>query len=286
MDTRRLKHIQDVCPLYHKGALPSFEATHWASEVALSSKAVVEHPHGFTATVVSNPLITWYRTFTTNNRPERLPRRSFITIEEWVPSFEDHIEDKNWRTMGVPRLHGIAYLEASGSVDARWSTQAKRHLKTFQKQSDVTIRFGRLDELHMPYARSKIAKGMKATLWQMTERHIAKHPETIDVLIAESKEHGIVAAFVAGNCDEAKTSVYLLGFYLNEGAKAQTMTGLVHTWIDRSRTKGYKACNFGDMCGPSPLPFQKDRGYSIFKTHFGIHRVWLPKSYWKISFGR
>lgn len=283
MDTRRLAFVDDVCPLSRPGTLPSFEATHWWAEGGHNLSRVIFRESGFTNIVTQNPLLTWHRTFTKDNRSEQTTSNSLIHIEEWIPSMDDGEDRKRFTIFGVPRHHGIAELPKTGLVRQNWSTHAKRHLKSFEK-AGVTLRLGRFDELKKPYSKSKISRAMRQSLYRLTERHVKDHGETIDVLIAETKEDGILAAFVAGNCAEAKTSIYLLGFYLDGGKKTYAMTGLVNWWFERSREKGLALCNFGDMCGPKPLPFSDDLGYSIFKTHFGIRRYALPRSHWRVTF--
>jgi hypothetical protein len=288
MDTRRLRHLHDICPLYTSGALPSYEATRWAQEGMRGSETTVSLKNGTTALVFKNPLFTWHRSFTTDNEQPPKPsiKGSLFQIEEWVPSFENALNKKGWFTFGIPRRQAIAPIPAEDEVSANWSSHAKRHLKAFHKQGEVKLRLGTLDELKKPYSRSLIHASMRESLFAMTKRHVTAHQDTIEVLIAETEKDGIIAAFVAGHCLEASQSIYLLGFYLPPAAKTYAMTGLVEWWFKRARAKGLTLCNFGDIVGPHPSPFNKERGYSIFKTHFGIRRVHLPRSYWRFSFGR
>lgn len=296
MDIRRLKYVHDISPLYQMGALPPYDATRWAAEAQMSVDDVNYHPNGFTTTVFRNPLFTWHRSFSTDNNPvpapfvsaglQTPPSRSLILIDEWVPGFGNDIAKHGYSSFGAPRKHAIAEVPPDGPVEANWSTNAKRHLKTFKKQTDVTIRLGTYNEIDQPYRRSSVPSSMRASMWRLTGRHLRDHPKTIDVFIAESKIHGIVAAFVSGRCVEASSGYYLLGFYLPAARESQAMTGLVHHWFEHTRSHGLKLCNFGDICGPNPLPMQTDRGYSIFKTHFGIRRVHYPGSHWKVTIGR
>lgn len=260
----------------------------------MSVDDMVYRPNGFTTTVFRNPLFTWKRSFSTDNNP--VPSsfasaglitpssRSLIFIDEWVPGFGNDISKHGYSSFGAPRKHAIAEVPLEGLVEQNWSTNARRHLKTFQKQTDVTIRLGTYDEIKLPYKLSSVPTNMRASMCHLVDRHLQAHPETVEVLVAESKTHGIVAAFVAGNCTEASSSFYLLGFYLSPARESQAMTGLIHHWFERTRSSGLKLCNFGDICGPNPLPLQSDRGYSIFKTHFGVRRIHYPGSHWKIKF--
>ncbi len=282
-----LKYLNDVCPVYTDRALPPYDATHWAAVAAIGSGQPILFDQGFSMTVFNNPLISWRRAFTTDNLPPpTATSTSLISVDEWVPAFQSNVNKHGFRSFGAPRLHGIAEVPLVGSVSASWRNQAKRHLKIFQKQSDITLRLGRLDEIKTAYAKSNIPRSLQKVFIDLTLRHQAAHPETIEVLIADSLEHGIVACFVAGECQEASTSFYLLGFYLPEAKKSHAMVGLVNYWFERTREKQLKLCNFGDMCGPNPLPFQSDIGYSLFKTHFGISRVHYPGSHWKIRLGK
>ena len=289
MDIRRLKYVNDISPIFGPGALPPYDSTNWAAEAQMGVDDVTYHPNGFTTTVFRNPLFTWKRSFSTDNNPlpssqaSQSSQASLFYIDEWVPGFGNDIAKFGFSSFGPSRKHALAEINPAGPVEQPWSSSARRHLKTFQKQTDVTLRLGTYAELEQPYKRSSVPANMRASLWRLTARHLRDHPETIDVLVAESKKAGIIAAFVAGNCVEAASSYYLLGFYLPAARESQAMTGLIHTWFERTRNKGLKICNFGDICGPAPLPWQADRGYSVFKTHFGIRRVYYPGSHWKIS---
>lgn len=284
MDTKRLQFVADVCPLSEAHSASAFEATRWHAEASYNADQLILLPNGFRATVMENRLLSWHRTFTADNRPVRFSSRSLIKIEEWVPSTENMINHHGWINFGVTRRQAIAVVPTEGAVEQHWSGHAKRHLKVFQKQTDITLRLGELEELRQPYAKSHIGRSMRNALWDMTERHVKAHQETVDVLIAESKTDGIMAGFVAGNCAEARSSIYLLGFYLPPAAKTYAKTGLVKWWFERTREKQLAYCNFGDICGAKPSIFDSSRGYSLFKTHFGINRVHLPRSYWRVSF--
>lgn len=132
---------------------------------------------------------------------------------------------------------------------------------------------------------SQVPRSLHHTFLSFTDRHVAAHPNDIEVLIATL--HGApVAGFVAGHCDAAGESSYLVGCFTGDGGKVHAMVALIHWWFERCMARGIVHANFGDIVGPHPFPFDDMIGYSNFKTHFGIHRVWMPGSHWRMTLFR
>ena len=163
-----------------------------------------------------------------------------------------------------------------------WSSQARRHLSSAKKNSDLKLRYGTIDEMASMLPTSQVPKSLHQTFLDFAKRHIAVHPEDVEVLIATLNDQP-VAGFIAGYCAEAKESSYLVGCFTGDGGKVHAMVALVAWWFERCAARDIVHANFGDIVGPHPFPFDDFIGYSNFKTHFNIHRVWMPGSRWKIS---
>ena len=74
-----------------------------------------------------------------------------------------------------------------------------------------------------------------------------------------------------------------MGYFLHAGKKLQPMTGLIHAWLEDIQKKGYRSGNLGLILEKETSPKNTWWGFSNFKTHFGITRVHLPGSYWKMQ---
>ena len=283
MDCTRLRCIRDICPVPGNGAMcPS--GTAWQAAAATSIAPIILHADGYTATVVRGPIVTWLRTFTAGNMPpEALPTsHALITVHEWIPTSMPARYD-GWHRVSAHDLAAVAMV--TPSYRDAWSEHGRRHLRHYEK-SGLTLGFGTIDDVKRVYPRSTVPRHLQRVFLRNVEQRLAVQPETIDILVARYADGAPCAVFVAGNCDEIGQSVYLLGCFLPEFGRMQPMAGLIDWWFRRCLERGYRSVNFGDIVPPRALPILEGGiGYSIFKTHFGIHRVWLPGSFWKITWG-
>jgi hypothetical protein len=128
-----------------------------------------------------------------------------------------------------------------------------------------------------------VPKTLRVALLASLDQHLKVHPDTIDILVAE-KNGRPIACHVAGNCDEAKLGEYIIGAFHPEYKKENPMVGLVDWWYRRSLERGYTTLTFGHMEPALSKVHASGNGYSFFKTHFGIERMWFPKNRWRFSF--
>jgi len=283
MDLRRLKHVRDVCPLSSEVFHWRF-ATKWMGEVARGEITFV--PNGYSMFVARNKILTWRRTFTSDNAvPAPFESTSLITIDEWAPTIWPRAI-KNWKRFGMIHREAIVFLR---EVDAKnptknWSSQVRRHLQSFKKNSDISVRLGTVSEYEKNLANSQVPKRLHQIFINELEAHIKAHPETVEILIAQLAGE-VVACFAVGNMDLEKQSYYIAGFFKKGTEKLHAKIGLIEWWFKRSIERGYRELNFGHIVGPPLLPFfnSDQTGYSNFKTHFGVTRVWWPGSFWKLT---
>lgn len=188
-----------------------------------------------------------------------------------------------WKRVSAADLAAVALLKPDYRND--WSEQARRHLRAFQR-SGLHLELGTRNDVEIINRHSQVPRGLQVVFGNVVKRHLATQPETLDFLIAKTSDGTPCAAFVAGNCNEIKQSTYLIGCFDPAHAKHFPMIGLVDWWFQRSLERGLASVNFGDIVPSRPLPafLEHGIGYSLFKTHFNIHRVHLPGSFWKITF--
>jgi hypothetical protein len=282
-DLKRLRSVKDVS-LLAGHPFVTHESTLWHVAAFTNPGPVFVTDRSVTVTVISNRLLTWHRTFTRDGfKPPELVGKSKWYVHEWIPAHAPSVaEREGYSMLGSVRRKGISWLDTENHV-SKWSDQAKRHLKTFKKTPGLKIRAASLSELIPAYARSQVPDELREGFIQEATRHIAAHPDAIDVMVVEHETLGIIAGFVGANNDDARQSLYLLGFFVPEAVKMQPMMGLFDWWHTRAKSLGYVACNFGNMVGPKPILIDSMIGFSNFKTHFGVTRLWQPGNYWKFS---
>lgn len=272
----RLRIVRDVCPL---PGFPSHDASVWKGRATQSAFPIIEHSNGYTVTDFQNRFITWHRTFTNNHQIPDLESKSLIHIHEWIPpTYVKKVP--GFFSFSMDHFEAVTVLTPEPTK--LWSSQARRHLSSAKKNPNLQLRFGTIDEIADMLPTSQVPKSLHQTFLDFAKRHIAAHPEDVEVLIATLEDQP-VAGFIAGYCAEAKESSYLVGCFTGDGGKVHAMVALVAWWFERCAARGMVHANFGDIVGPHPFPFDDFIGYSNFKTHFNIHRVWMPGSRWKIQ---
>lgn len=270
----RLRWASDQCPLPWS-AIPSLHHTQWYATGHHDPQEYTSLPDGYTVTVFQSFLFSWYRSFS-RYAPPRPPSRSLITLHEWLPKY--HYRAKGWLCLGRP--YTCAYAKLHPDYRRDWRQHARRHLRVFQR-SGCTLRLGSTAEVENLYQTSQVPKAMQSALLRILYQHLKTHPETIDILIAE-KNGQAIACLVAGNCQEANLSEYIIGAFHPHYKEHQAMVGLMDWWYQRSLSSGFSTLTFGHMETQTSYAPMAGNGYSVFKTHFGVTRMWMPKNHWRL----
>ncbi|MCX6780960.1 MAG: hypothetical protein NT003_02490 [Candidatus Magasanikbacteria bacterium] len=290
IDSKRLRRVRDICPLSSTRHGWRY-ATRWQSAVATVVAPTVYRPENQMLTVVKNNFLTWRRTFTPNgiSPTEKMmpPTTSRITIDEWAPTvWPDKKNRAGWKQFGMNHYEGIVFIDELANKNAPtkdWSSHARRHLAQFKKHPEIMLRLGTLEEVERAMPFSQVPERMHEVSLNDVRKHLKAHPESIDILVAESPTDGVIACFVAGNISEINQSFYICGLFKRGTEKLHAMVGLIEWWFNRSIATGIATLNFGHMVDPHPLPIlETGTGYSNFKTHFFVRRVWWPGNFWKI----
>ncbi|MCX6780959.1 MAG: hypothetical protein NT003_02485 [Candidatus Magasanikbacteria bacterium] len=282
MDLSRLKHVRDICPL-NASHHATITASKWVLPIAARGRPIAIFEHGHSIALVSNRILTWHRSFTrTTNAPPKFDPPSYIYIHEWVSDVQPKPHEyAGWVPFGFASKQGVTFLDERDHTSL-WSSHARRHLKIFQK-SGATIRNGTIEEFKKNSHNCYLGESVLEHVLDQTIAVLEERPEDLEIYVAELASEPI-GFFIVAHCTEVSQSYYIGGFYTAVGSKQQAITGLINHWFKRSRELGLPHVNFGDMCGPWTPKFDPSIGYSNFKTHFGIHRVWHPQTLWKIRF--
>ncbi len=291
--SKHLRYLSDQSPL-PGSELKSLRHTRWYVEAHADPKSLRLNDDGYTQVVFETRWLAWYRTF--SPRPPspfvyshgkhggnegglhsgNAIKRPKLIISEWIP--EHNVRFPGWFSFGPNYTCAYARLHANYLDD--WRSHARKHLKAFQK-SQCSLRLGTAAEVADLYAVSQVPNSLQASLLAMLNRHLAVHPETIDILVAEVDGQPI-ACLVAGDCEEVKISEYLIGAFHPKYKHIYAMVGLVDWWYERAIAKGYQQVNFGHIHPPGWHFLDRGLGYSFFKTHFGVSRIWFPKNQWQV----
>ncbi|HRH31718.1 MAG TPA: hypothetical protein PLK06_00115 [bacterium] len=275
MEPDRLRFAADQCPLPNSG-IPSLHHTKWYANGHYPHNRIRYDHDGQTITVFENRFISWHRSFTATT-PQPATNPGYIAIHEWIPKYQLK-NTSGWFRFG--REYTVAYATLHPNYRNDWRQQAKRHFKAFLR-SGCTLRNGSKADVELLYKTSQVPKSLQEAMLKVLDRQLLAHPETIDILVAE-KNQIPVACLVSGNCDEAKMSEYIIGAFHPNYKKDNPMVGLVDWWYQRSITRGYATLTFGHMEPKTTKGPLSGNGYSFFKTHFNVTRMWFPKNHWRI----
>ncbi len=281
MDLKRLRAVRDICPLAC-GPNRAIYTTNWRAESVPPDHAARIFDGGYTTTVVHNRILTWYRTFThvaAEPPPETFD--SLFHIHEWIPPAMPK-NFRGWFHLPIPHHDGIAFFTHTPHT-ASWSAHARRHLAVFKKCNEIFLEIGTAEDFAKNIVHAQVPNFFHTVFIELVGRHLTAHADSIEILVARHVTGAVAACFVSGYCDEINQAYYITGFFDARFGRTHAMTGLIDWWMTRARSRGCTAANFGDMCGPRPLPLDSNIGYSNFKTHFGVQRVWFPRGFWKFA---
>lgn len=275
----RLKYAHDICPLPWSD-LPVIRHTLKYAQGHYRPEQITTHDDGYSVMTINNRLISWTRTASALE-PKPIPQASLINIYEWLPKYEPK-SSSGWLRLGSN--YTCAYVSLNRDYSKSWNTQTRRHLKAFL-QTRVIVRTGTPAEVRQLYKLSQVPKNIQRSFISTLDNYLTLDAGNISILVAEYEQQPI-ACLVSSDYPELKISEYFIGAFDPAHKEEHAMIGLFNAWHMQKLTAGYTWLSLGHIEPRVAFGPWNGNGYSIFKLRFGISRVWLPASRWRIKFGR
>lgn len=174
----------------------------------------------------------------------------------------------NIRQTGFATIHAPDYWKS-------WSSHAQRHRRHWLNHKAYDIVEVPFEEFLAAYERHKMDWILKKLfIWLMRKKRRA-HGERVHYLLAKTRDDKrAMAGFAFIDLPESRQSIHLISFIEREAEKTSVGTGLMDEWFQYGIRTGLTYLDF-DCFYYKGDP--KDwRGFSRFKSQFGIHFIVYP----------
>jgi len=196
-------------------------------------------------------------------------------------------QPKGWRTLRQkpPQLEGFA--ELGDEYWKQWSESARRYRRKWHDEflgKEYAIENISAEEFLKHYEKSTIKSYIKKLYADIVLRK-QKASAHIRFIAARHLPTGdIAAAMAVVDSPTHKASHYLCGFIKPEYEKAPAMVGVMDEWHARGIKHGMKFLHFGRFWQKGDPDDWK--GFSLFKSKFGLRYVAYPPALWRFKGGR
>lgn len=190
-----------------------------------------------------------------------------------IPKGWFRISKKPWR------IDGVHTLQDTADYTQRWNKNARYDLRRWHasvQEQGYRIAEVPLTAYASAYKKSTVWKKIgNGLLRNLIDKYTASesHPH-ISLWGAYNPSGELIAGTAALFSPTYHASVYLCPFMLPEAKDVCAMTGLVDHWFKESAQRGFRTQWFTDFWQPGKPKSWK--GFSEFKSHFGITRVSYP----------
>ena len=204
----------------------------------------------------------------------------------WQPIREPKAET-GWRTLKTQQffqMTGFTHLDLSRPYTQTWSPHARRHLKTWQKQTAFEIVHPSIQEFIDAYRKSDKPFVLKRLFIRSLKKIVRKqkgHVICWGVKRRVRSEAPLEAGFVALDVPEAKMMQHFISF-IHPGAKdSGAGVALMDAWFAEGVKLKRDVMDFGTFWYPGdPIAW---KGFSRFKSQFNITYVRYPHQRLKLA---
>lgn len=199
---------------------------------------------------------------------------------------------QGWHTLSKRSWRIDAYRELSSTEDytATWNKNARHNLRLWQaieKEGGYRIEDISLEEFATAYRTGMVAQKIGDELVRVLERkfQLPGVPEHFSIWgVRNTKTGALVAATAAAHSPTYRTSIRECSFITPEARKIYAATALMNHWFAHARARGAEKLFFTHF-------WQKGeprdwKGFSEFKSHFGLTYITYPPTLWKFVPGK
>ncbi len=217
--------------------------------------------------------------FRGDEEPERIVRRK-RHVDLWYPTTRVDIPS-GWRRFPVPgdrRMTGFAPIGPRGDrYWERWSSQAQRHRKQWEKQEELELFAPTLEEYVAAYAQCGMRKGLVDAFTEAVVRKSRTHAGLVRLFGArDAVSKRMVAGLATLDIPESRQAMHVTSFIHPSARSSPAGVALVDAWFVDAQTRSVSFLDFDGFYAPGdPVSW---KGYSKFKSQFGVHFIKYPGS--------
>ncbi len=189
-------------------------------------------------------------------------------------------QPSGWRRSPVMmhmRKTGFAEIGFDERYWNNWSSHAQRHRKQWLDHKPYDLVEVSHEQFIQAYKSSSVRKRLKELFLGLVEQKRKAHGDLTHYLVAKRRTDGrLVAGFAFLDVPESRQSIHLISFVEPEAEKSSVGTGLVDAWFRYGIKRGLRFLDFDAFYAPhDPRSW---RGFSRFKSQFGIHFIAYPQA--------
>lgn len=183
-----------------------------------------------------------------------------------------------WRRSPVMmhmRKTGFAEIGSADRYWSDWSSHAQRHRDRWLAHQPYALTEVTYASFEQAYRTSHVRKGLKQLFLQVLAQKHTAHGLLVHYLVATARDDGrVVAGFAFLDVPESRQSIHLISFVEPEAEKSSVGVGLIDAWFRYGISQGLRFLDFDAFYAPhDPRSW---RGFSRFKSQFGIHFIAYP----------
>ena len=180
------------------------------------------------------------------------------------------------------KLTGFAEIPFAGDVQRAWSELARRERKKWMTQHEWTIAKVDVETYCRVYAQCGKPSSLVRSFSQLIRHKTRAHGDLFHLYGVVSLDTGeLIAGLAVLDVPEIRVSIHVTGFILPIARHTPAGVGLINHWFCESQSRGIRFCDFDGFFAPGdPVSW---KGFSRFKSQFGVRFVAYPDPFWRIA---
>lgn len=180
-----------------------------------------------------------------------------------------------WIRMG-PLRTGFAEIGDKNSYWNSWSEHAKRHQNKWLKSKPYQIEETQnLEEFIKSYQAVPKLRFLKTNFIHTLRERKECQKDATHLFVARNQQGSVVAGLAVIDLKDINQSTHLMSFIHPQAESTSVGVGLIDHWFQHAISQNIRFLNFGVFWSPGDL--QSWKGFSRFKSQFGIFFVHRPK---------
>ncbi len=225
-----------------------------------------------------------FESYISDVEPKILPGKWRLIMWQRI---EKNDKPKGWHNfiLGTQMVDmGYAEIKDSENYWKNWDGDARRNRKRFMNDERFVIESVSYQKYIDAYVKIEELKSIRPRFLKRLEKKEKIFSKQIEYSLAVEKSTGKVFAGLATlDLPSISQSIHHGAFFDHTMPHSSAGTGLVDHWFQSCIQKNIKYLNFGVFWSPGQPKSWK--GFSNFKSQFGIHMIKFPKLLVKISKG-